>query len=65
MLLDPRTANLAVHVEAEVLEAFMDGQVNNQAKLVIQILDHFISKGLGLHIIFNRDDDVPQEFGLI
>jgi len=54
-----------VHEEAEVLEAPIDGQVNDRAKLV-QILDYFISKGLGLHMIFNMDtrgNDVPQELG--
>jgi len=61
-LFDPRTVDLVVHIEAEVLEALIDTQVNDWAKLGIQILDHFISKGLGFHMIFSidtRDDDVP------
>jgi len=52
----------------EVLEALIDTQVNNRAKLGVQILDNFISKGLGLHMIFNmdsRDDDVPQKLCLL
>jgi len=62
ILLYPRAANLSIIEEAEVLEALIDCQVNNRAKLIIQVLDHFISEGLGLHMIFNmdtRDNDMP------
>jgi len=55
-------ANLEVHIEAEVLEALVDTQVNGWAKSGIQIPDHFISKGLGLIVVLNmdtRDDNVP------
>jgi len=51
-----------VHIEMEVLEAFVDTQVNSWAKSCIQIPDHFISKGLGLIVVLNMDtgdDNVP------
>jgi len=54
-------ADLVVHIEAEVLEALVDTQVNDWAKSCVQILDNFISKGPGLHLIFDmdtRDNDV-------
>jgi len=41
-----------VHIEAEVLEALIDTQFNDWVKLGVLILYHFISEGLGLHLIF-------------